>query len=56
MLTIRQLRAWATKHEPIYFQLYLDKCFWCKQDIEEFLRENIVEERSVLSEIIPRQA
>lgn len=35
-LTIRQLRAWATKHEPIYFQLYLDKCFWCKQDIEEF--------------------
>ena len=36
MLTIRQLRAWATKHEPIYFQLYLDKCFWCKQDIEEF--------------------
>ena len=36
MLTIRQLRAWATKHEPIYIQLYLDKCFWCKQDIEEF--------------------
>lgn len=36
MLTIRQLRAWATRHKPIYFQLYLDKCFWCKQDIEEF--------------------
>ena len=36
MLTIRQLRAWATKHEPIYFQLYLDNCFWCKQDIGEF--------------------
>lgn len=36
MLTIRQLRAWATKHEPIYIQLYLDKCFWCQQDIEEF--------------------
>ena len=36
MLTIRQLRAWATKHEPIYIQLYLDKCFWCKQNIEEF--------------------
>ena len=36
MLTIRQLRAWATKHEPIYIQLYLDKCFWCRQDIEEF--------------------
>ena len=36
MLIIRQLRAWATKHEPIYIQLYLDKCLWCKQDIEEF--------------------
>ena len=36
MLIIRQLRAWATRHEPIYFQLYLDKCFWCKQNIEEF--------------------
>lgn len=36
LLTIRQMRAWATKHEPIYFQLYLDKCFWRKQNIEEF--------------------
>lgn len=36
MLTIRQLRAWATRHKPIYIQLYLDKCFWCKQDVEEF--------------------
>lgn len=36
MLTIRQLRAWATKHEPIYIQLYLDRCFWCKQNIEKF--------------------
>lgn len=36
MLTIRQLRAWATRHEPIYFQLYLDKCFWCKSNREEF--------------------
>jgi hypothetical protein len=36
MLTIRQLRAWATRHEPIYIQLYLDRCFWCKQNIEEF--------------------
>ena len=35
MLTIRQLRAWAT-NEPICIQLYLDKCFWCKQDIAEF--------------------
>ena len=33
MLTIRQLRAWATKHEPIYIQLNLDKCFWaCNSD------------------------
>ena len=37
MLTIRQLRAWATKHEPIYIQLYLDKCFWCKQDEIAFI-------------------
>ena len=36
MLTIRQLRAWATKNEPIYIQLYLDKCFWCKQDMAAF--------------------
>ena len=37
MLTIRQLRAWATRHEPIYFQLYLDKCVWCKQDEIAFI-------------------
>ena len=36
MLTIRQLRAWATRHEPIYFQLYLDKSWWCKQDEPAF--------------------
>ena len=36
MLTIRQLRAWATKHEPIYIQLYLDKSWWCKSNVEEF--------------------
>lgn len=36
LLTIRQLRAWATKHEPIYFQLYLDKCWWCRQNKIEF--------------------
>ena len=34
--TIAMMKACATKDEPIYFQLYLDKCFWCKQDIEEF--------------------
>ena len=37
MLTIRQLRAWATRHEPIYFQLYLDKSWWCKQDEIAFI-------------------
>ena len=37
MLTIRQLRAWATKHEPIYIQLYLDKSFWCKQNEVAFI-------------------
>ena len=34
--TLAMMKACATKEEPIYFQLYLDKCFWCKQDIEEF--------------------
>ena len=34
--TLSMMKACATKDEPIYFQLYLDKCFWCKQDIEEF--------------------
>ena len=34
--TLAMMKACATKDEPIYFQLYLDKCFWCKQDIEEF--------------------
>lgn len=41
MLTIRQLRAWATRHEPIYIQLYLDKCFWGRQSVNEF--EKLVE-------------
>lgn len=34
--TLSMMKACATKNEPIYFQLYLDKSFWCKQDIEEF--------------------
>lgn len=34
--TLAMMKACATKEEPIYIQLYLDKCFWCKQDIEEF--------------------
>lgn len=38
MLTIRQLRAWATRHEPIYFQLYLDKSWWCKQNEIAFIK------------------
>lgn len=34
--TIAKMKACATKDEPIYFQLYLDKCFWCKQDESAF--------------------
>ena len=34
--TLKLMRLCASVKEPIYFQLYLDKCFWCKQDIEEF--------------------
>ena len=34
--TLAMMKSCSTKEEPIYFQLYLDKCFWCKQDIEEF--------------------
>lgn len=30
--TIAKMKACASAKEPIYFQLYLDKCFWCKQD------------------------
>lgn len=34
--TLAMMKACATKEEPIYIQLYLDKCFWCKQDKIEF--------------------
>ncbi len=34
--TLKRMWLYSRKEEPIYFQLYLDKCFWCKQDIEEF--------------------
>lgn len=34
--TLAMMKDCATKKKPIYFQLYLDKCFWCKQDVEEF--------------------
>jgi hypothetical protein len=34
--TLAMMKDCATKKKPIYFQLSLDKCFWCKQDVEEF--------------------
>lgn len=39
--TLSMIKACATKEEPIYIQLYLDKCFWCKQDVDEF--EKLIE-------------
>lgn len=44
--TLKLMKLCASVKEPIYFQLYLDKCFWCKQDIEdfEFLVANIKNE------------
>ena len=35
--TIAKMKACATAKEPIYFQLYLDKCFWCKQKEIKFI-------------------
>lgn len=40
--TLAKMKACATKDEPIYFQLYLDKCFWCKQDVKKF--KQLIEE------------
>ena len=34
--TLKFMRLCASVKEPIYFQLYLDKCLWCKQDIKAF--------------------
>ncbi len=34
--TLERMWIYSRMGEPIYFQLYLDKCVWCKQDIEEF--------------------
>ena len=34
--TIAMIKACATAKEPIYFQLCLDRCFWCKSNREEF--------------------
>jgi hypothetical protein len=39
--TIEAMWSRASKKYPIYIQLYLDRCFWCKQDIEEF--EKLIE-------------
>ena len=36
--TIAMMRACATAKEPIYFQLYLDKSYWHKQDVYMFSR------------------
>ena len=33
---IALMKSYATDRKPIYFQLYLDKSWWCKQDVEEF--------------------
>lgn len=35
--TLRLMRLCASVKEPIYIQLYLDKCLWCKQAIRKFL-------------------
>lgn len=35
--TLAKMKACATAKEPIYFQLYLDKCLWCKQDEIKFI-------------------
>lgn len=34
--TIALMRSFATERKPIYFQLYLDRSWWCKQNVEEF--------------------
>ena len=34
--TIALMKSFATERKPIYFQLYLDKSWWCKQDVDEF--------------------
>ena len=36
--TLTMMKACATKESPIYFQLYLDKCFWCKQNKDAFIK------------------
>ena len=47
---IRLMKSYATKANPIYFQLYYDRCFWCKQRTDKFielidlLRHNYLED------------
>ena len=38
---LAMIKACATKEDPIYIQIYLDKCFWCKQNVKEF--ESLIE-------------
>ena len=35
--TMRLMKTYATKENPVYFQLYLDRCFWVKNSHEQFL-------------------
>ena len=35
--TLALMKCYGTKENPIYFQLYLDKCFWVKNTHEQFL-------------------
>ena len=39
--TLSLMQLCASVKEPIYFQLYNDKCFWTKRDLKEF--EQLVE-------------
>lgn len=36
--TLAVMRATASKKDPIYFQLYLDKNFFCRQEREKFIK------------------
>ena len=35
--TLERMWLYSRMGEPIYFQLYLDKCLWCKQDEIKFI-------------------
>lgn len=35
---LKLFKKYAKSEDPIYFQLYLDKCFWTKQDQFEFAK------------------